>query len=102
MAPLIWRRQRWYIGFEKDRSEFDGRSSHEPPIEFKLRRRTFLAGTATIAAAANLPWQASAQQASPPAASVGPERSTVALVVNGEERTIELDNRSALRQEPCQ
>jgi xanthine dehydrogenase YagT iron-sulfur-binding subunit len=65
-----------------------------PPIEFELRRRTFLAGTATMAAASGFPRDVSAQRA--PAAPVGPEQSSVSLTVNGEARTIALDNRTSL------
>lgn len=65
-----------------------------PPIEFELRRRTFLAGTATVAAATGLPWSAGAQQAL--AAPVGPQQSSVSLTVNGKPRTITLDNRTSL------
>ncbi len=69
-----------------------------PPIEFHLRRRTFLAGTAVAAVASGFARRASAQ-----AAPVGPDDSTVTLTVNGEAREMTVDNRmtllDALREE---
>ncbi len=66
-----------------------------PPIEYELRRRTFLAASATAAVAVQIPWGAAAQQPSP-AIPVGPERSKVSFVINGKPQTLELDNRTTL------
>ncbi|KAA9384114.1 aldehyde dehydrogenase iron-sulfur subunit PaoA [Neorhizobium galegae] len=66
-----------------------------PPIEYELRRRTFLTGSATAAVAAHLPRSASAQQ-SKPATPVGAEQSNVSLVVNGKQEELLLDNRTTL------
>ncbi|MCA0962940.1 aldehyde dehydrogenase iron-sulfur subunit PaoA [Salipiger bermudensis] len=65
-----------------------------PPIDFKLRRRTLLAGTAAAAAFASVPrGEAAAQTQSKPA---GPETTTVTLNVNGEARKLTVDNRTTL------
>lgn len=68
-----------------------------PPIRFEMRRRTFLAGTASAVVATNIPWRARAQAASGEAAApVGPEQTTVTLDVNGEPRRLVVDNRTTL------
>lgn len=65
-----------------------------PPIDFKLRRRTLLAGTAAAAAFASVRrGEAAAQTQSKPA---GPETTTVTLNVNGEARELTVDNRTTL------
>jgi xanthine dehydrogenase YagT iron-sulfur-binding subunit len=66
-----------------------------PPIEYELRRRTFLAGGATAAVAVHLPRGAAAQRSSS-AVPVGPEQSNVSLVVNGKQQQLQLDNRTTL------
>lgn len=66
-----------------------------PPIEYELRRRTFLAGSATAAVAVHMPRSAAAQQSNL-AVSVGAERSTVSMVVNGNQQELQLDNRTTL------
>lgn len=63
-----------------------------PPIRFEMRRRTFLVGSASAIVAANIPWRANAQ----PTSLVGPDNSTVTLVVNGEARELAIDNRTTL------
>lgn len=68
-----------------------------PPIEFELRRRTLLATSAAVAAAAGMPRGAGAQTAADaPAAPAGTETSDVAFIVNGEARTLTVDNRTTL------
>ncbi|MEW5421713.1 aldehyde dehydrogenase iron-sulfur subunit PaoA [Amorphus sp. 3PC139-8] len=70
-----------------------------PPIEYELRRRTFLAGAATLTASTALPWTANAKESGMQTANaepVGPETSRISLRVNGESRTLELDNRTSL------
>ena len=71
-----------------------------PPIEFRLRRRTFLAGAATMTAAATMAGTGEAQEAErnmpTEGKPVGPERSSVSISVNGTSRTVEVDNRTTL------
>lgn len=66
-----------------------------PPIDFVIRRRTFLAGTAAGALAAGLTTQAQAQSqtAKSPA---GPDTTTVRLTVNGTAQEVTVDNRTTL------
>lgn len=64
-----------------------------PPIEYELRRRTFLAGSVGVAAAFQWPGIADAQL-SP--STVGAERSSVSLLVNGDKQTLDIDNRTTL------
>ncbi|MCW2309431.1 aldehyde dehydrogenase iron-sulfur subunit PaoA [Rhodobium gokarnense] len=72
-----------------------------PPIQFELRRRTLLAGTAAGAVTAALgrfgvDKANAATGGSGGAAPVGPETSTVTLTVNGEKHALTLDNRTTL------
>ncbi len=67
-----------------------------PPIEFELRRRTLMAGSAAIAMSAAAGQRGAAQSAAPAAAPVGPESTSVRLMVNGEERELTVDNRTTL------
>ncbi|WP_353474230.1 aldehyde dehydrogenase iron-sulfur subunit [Salipiger sp. H15] len=65
-----------------------------PPIEFELRRRTLLAGTAAVAAA-SVARLAQAQEASVSVASAQ-QQSDIALTVNGAQHRITVDNRTTL------
>ncbi|WP_138470355.1 aldehyde dehydrogenase iron-sulfur subunit PaoA [Poseidonocella sp. HB161398] len=65
-----------------------------PPIEFELRRRTLLAGTAAVAAA-SVARLAHAQEQAGSAASAQ-QQSDIALTVNGTEHRITVDNRTTL------
>ncbi len=67
-----------------------------PPIDFELRRRTLLVGTAAGAITAAFAGKSHAQSAQKTNASPGPDRSTVTLVVNGSEQQVEVDNRTTL------
>jgi xanthine dehydrogenase YagT iron-sulfur-binding subunit len=68
-----------------------------PAIEFELRRRTFLAGSATIAGVVAFPGLVEAQDRQAGVETpVGPVQSTISLTVNGEQRTLQLDNRTSL------
>ncbi|WBU57368.1 aldehyde dehydrogenase iron-sulfur subunit PaoA [Paracoccus sediminicola] len=71
-----------------------------PSTDFELRRRTFLAGTASAAAVAGIAAPAQAQQDAETAAvpdSIEPAmRSNVSFTVNGQQQTLELDNRTTL------
>ena len=67
------------------------------PIEFELRRRTLLAGTAAVAAArAGLAGAQEAGTAPADAAPAGPETTTITLNVNGTTHELTLDNRVTL------
>ncbi|MAC79032.1 MAG: aldehyde dehydrogenase iron-sulfur subunit [Rhodobacteraceae bacterium] len=66
-----------------------------PPIEFRLRRRVFLTGTAVAAVSTGLRAGAGAAQSAAPAMP-GADTSTVTLMVNGEAREITVDNRTTL------
>ncbi|NVO25439.1 aldehyde dehydrogenase iron-sulfur subunit PaoA [Donghicola mangrovi] len=63
-----------------------------PAINFELRRRTFIAGTAVAAVTVGMSRKAAAQTAAP----VGAESTTVFLTVNGEGRELTVDNRTTL------
>ena len=65
-----------------------------PPIDFEIRRRTLLVGTAAAAVGAGFARHASVQNSN--AAPVGPETTTVTLTVNGEARELTVDNRVSL------
>ncbi|MCA0943859.1 aldehyde dehydrogenase iron-sulfur subunit [Salipiger pacificus] len=65
-----------------------------PPIEFELRRRTLLAGTAAVAAA-SVARLAHAQEVSVSAPSAR-QQSDIALTVNGAQHRITVDNRTTL------
>ncbi len=65
-----------------------------PPIDFSLRRRTLLAGTAAAAAFSAVNRGGAAAQST--GATAGPETTTVTLSVNGEERELTVDNRTTL------
>ncbi|UMA67084.1 aldehyde dehydrogenase iron-sulfur subunit (plasmid) [Roseivivax marinus] len=65
-----------------------------PPIDFEIRRRTLLVGTAAAAVGAGFARHASAQNSN--AAPVGPETTTVTLTVNDEARELTVDNRVSL------
>ncbi|ETW11590.1 aldehyde oxidoreductase 2Fe-2S subunit [Roseivivax marinus] len=65
-----------------------------PPIDFEIRRRTLLVGTAAAAVGAGFARHASAQNSN--AAPIGPETTTVTLTVNGEARELTVDNRVSL------
>ncbi|MCA0964941.1 aldehyde dehydrogenase iron-sulfur subunit PaoA [Salipiger bermudensis] len=67
-----------------------------PPIEFELRRRTLLAGSAAIAMSAASGQRSAAQTVTPTGTPVGPESTAVTLTVNGEERELTVDNRTTL------
>ncbi|WP_084396496.1 aldehyde dehydrogenase iron-sulfur subunit PaoA [Henriciella aquimarina] len=64
------------------------------PIEFQLRRRTLLIGTAASAAA--LRFAQTAQAQTPVSKPAGAEKSAVTMTVNGETKTLELDHRTTL------
>ena len=64
-----------------------------PPIEFQVRRRTLLAGSAAAAVSAGFAGKSGAQSA---AALAGSETTTVSLTVNGEARELTVDNRTTL------
>ncbi|GGG78484.1 aldehyde dehydrogenase iron-sulfur subunit [Salipiger pallidus] len=64
-----------------------------PPIEFQVRRRTLLAGSAAAAVSAGFTGKAGAQSGATPA---GSETTTVSLTVNGEAREVTVDNRTTL------
>jgi xanthine dehydrogenase YagT iron-sulfur-binding subunit len=69
-----------------------------PSIDFELRRRTLLVGTAAGAVAAGFSGRGLAQtpaSANAPALA-GQKRSTVSFAVNGQTREIEIDNRTSL------
>lgn len=65
-----------------------------PPIEFELRRRTLLAGTAAVAAA-SVARLAHAQETSASVPSAQ-QQSDIALTVNGAQHRITVDNRTTL------
>lgn len=65
-----------------------------PPIDFSLRRRTLLAGTAAAAAFSAANHRGAAAQSA--GATAGPETTTVKLSVNGEQRELTVDNRTTL------
>ncbi|GGB27942.1 aldehyde dehydrogenase iron-sulfur subunit PaoA [Allosediminivita pacifica] len=66
-----------------------------PPIEFEIRRRTLLAGSAAIAMSAGLR-PASAQDGAAASTPAGDSTTTVTLTVNGEPRELTVDNRVTL------
>jgi xanthine dehydrogenase YagT iron-sulfur-binding subunit len=63
-----------------------------PPIDFELRRRTFLVSSAAAALAAGPSRQTKAQQMQPS----GPQAGTVRFTVNGTSRDLQIDNRTTL------
>ncbi|TMV88983.1 aldehyde dehydrogenase iron-sulfur subunit [Thioclava sp. BHET1] len=67
-----------------------------PPIQFELRRRTLLVGTALGALTAGFAGHAGAQTEAIAAETPGQDRSAVTLSVNGTDRQIEVDNRTTL------
>ncbi|MBY5970723.1 aldehyde dehydrogenase iron-sulfur subunit [Ferrimonas balearica] len=66
-----------------------------PPIEFELRRRTLLVGTAAAALGAGA-GRAATAQTTEAAAPAGSETTTVTLTVNGTPQELTVDNRVTL------
>ncbi|MGY9047941.1 ferredoxin [Puniceibacterium antarcticum] len=67
-----------------------------PPIQFEMRRRTLLVGTAIGALTAAFAGRAVAQTQAVVAETPGADRSAVTLSVNGTDRQVEVDNRTTL------
>lgn len=67
-----------------------------PAIQFQVKRRTLLAGTAAGAVAASFAANRSQAQAAGDAAPSGDTSSTVRMTVNGTPREIAVDNRTTL------